>query len=285
VDLLNSGPSPWNCPTCEAQVTSRYCPVCGERPLDPRDLTLRGLAGQFFGFLVSLDHRIIYSVRCMLTRPGQLTVDFERGRRQVSIGPFKLFVLANLLFFAVQSTTELRVFSTPLQRQLQGDEGSDFGRAVVRNYLEKNGLTAEAYAPIYDQEVAVHARSMIGLMVLPFAMFLPVVFWRAARPFAVHIVFSVHFFSFLLLLYCVPAAAIGIRAVMGGPAALTQSADNVVSILLLIALAGYLYFAIRRVYDARGIPRIVQTLLLATVYFGCFLSYRFALVPITVLMT
>jgi len=275
----------WHCPSCGTPVTTRYCPGCGERPLDPRHLTVRGLFEQFVAFLVSLDHRIINSVRCLVRHPGQLTLAFESGRRQGYIGPFKLFVLANLLFFAVQSLTELHVFSTPLARQLQGTEGSDIGRALLHEHLDASGLTAEEYAPIYDQAVSIHARSMIGLMILPFAAFLPLVFWRQPRPFAVYVVFSLHFYSFQLLLYCLPAAAIATRALLGGGGALSPLADNVVSVTLATLLASYLYLAIRRVFRSRRVIGLVQTLLLTALQFACFLAYRFALVPITIYLT
>jgi hypothetical protein len=53
---------------------------------------------------------------------------------------------------------------------------------------------------MYDQEVSIHARSMIGLMVLPFAAFLPLVFFGQGKAFAVHVVFTVHSYAFLSLL-------------------------------------------------------------------------------------
>ncbi len=33
----------WTCPTCNVPVTTHFCAHCGEEPLAPRDLTLRGL--------------------------------------------------------------------------------------------------------------------------------------------------------------------------------------------------------------------------------------------------
>jgi len=274
----------WRCPSCASTVNTAYCPGCGERPLDPRHLTIRGLISQFAGFLIHLDHRIVNSVRCMIMQPGQLTVAFEAGQRQAYLGPFKLFVLANLAFFALQSTSDLRVFSTELERQADGGEGTDFGRALVQQYLDDHELSLEAYAPIYDQAVAVHARSLIGLMVLPFGLFLPLIFWRK-KPFAVHVVFSVHFFAYILLVYSLLAAGIAIATVVTEQAHWSQMIDNILTVAILTSLASFLYVAIHRVYQTLGVARVVQTLLLIAVYILCFLGYRFALVPITLYAT
>ena len=275
----------WECPTCATMVTTSFCPQCGEWPLDPRHLTIRGLITQLFAFLVSVDTRIVNSLRCLLMQPGALTLAFMRGRRQAFIGPFKLFLLANVLFFAVQSTTDVRVFSTALEPQLQGVEGTTFGRNLLLRHIETHGLVTSDYAPVYNQAVTIHARSMTGLMVLPFAFFLPAIFWKAARPFAVHVIFSLHFYTFLLLLYCVPASVIAIRSMFGGAKILSPFTDNVVSVALLLTVATYLYAAIGRVFQTRGLSRAVQTMLLVMLHFACFLAYRLALVPITLILT
>jgi len=275
----------WRCPSCACMVNTAFCPGCGERPLDPRHLTVRGLIGQFARFLVHLDHRIVNSLRCMITEPGRLTVAFEAGRRQAYLGPFKLFVLANVAFFALQSATDLRVFSTELELQVHGYEGTDVGRALVQQYLDERNVALDAYSPIYNQAVTVHSRSLIGLMVLPYALFLPLIFWKSSKPFAVHVVFSLHFFAFVLLVYSITAAAVAIATLVMKQAHLTQTMDDVLTVIILIALGSFIYVAINRVYGVKGFARAVHTLLLICIYILCFLAYRFVLVPITLYTT
>src|SRR5690242_17106768 len=38
----------WTCPNCHQDVTTAFCPNCGETAVDPRDLSLRALARQAF---------------------------------------------------------------------------------------------------------------------------------------------------------------------------------------------------------------------------------------------
>jgi hypothetical protein len=105
---------PWTCPTCRCIVSKPYCPTCGETRLDLHDLTLRGFIGQVVEALSNIDARLIRSFRCLVTRPGDLTVAYLKGQRKPYILPLPIFLAANLAFFGVQSQTNANIFSTPL---------------------------------------------------------------------------------------------------------------------------------------------------------------------------
>ena len=96
---------PWTCPTCHSAVSTPYCPGCGERPLRDRELTLLGIFDQLVLAFTSLDSRLIRSVRCLVGRPGFLTVAYLEGQRKRFVGPVSLFLMANALFFAIESMT------------------------------------------------------------------------------------------------------------------------------------------------------------------------------------
>ena len=41
-------PLSWICPICKVKVATPFCGRCGEEPVRPRDLSLRGLAEKIF---------------------------------------------------------------------------------------------------------------------------------------------------------------------------------------------------------------------------------------------
>ena len=278
-------PTSWVCPSCYHEVATPFCPGCGERPLDPKQLTLRGLMSQLALYVTSLDTRVINTVRALMGEPGRLTLAFQNGQRMPFLGPFKIFILANVLFFAIQAMSDLRVYATLLEQQVGTEDGTAFARYLVERYLSAKGLAFEEYAPVYDQAVLTNARSMIGLMALPFALCVALLFWRSRRPFAVHIVFSLHFYAFVLLLLCVPAGLIALEKSFGGSLLSSRTGDNILSFMLQAIQAGYLYIAVNRVYEARRSWRTGSTVLLVLAEFFCFLLYRQLLLPITLLMT
>jgi hypothetical protein len=75
-----------------------------------------------------------------LFRPGALTIAYLEGPRKPYISPFQLFLISNLLFFAVQSITHDKVFSTPLDSHLHGQDWSELARDPVENRLAEKHL-------------------------------------------------------------------------------------------------------------------------------------------------
>ena len=118
--LMNrtSSPCAWTCPTCGKLVTTRFCATCGESPISPREQTLRGLAERLFQAFTSIDTKTARSVWTLIRQPGQLTVSWTNGIRKPYVAPITLFLLINVLFFAVQSLTGGTVFSSHRGRVL-----------------------------------------------------------------------------------------------------------------------------------------------------------------------
>jgi len=275
----------WTCPTCTTQARTAFCPRCGERPLEASELTLRGLSAQAVEALTNIDGRLLRSVRYLVTRPGELTVAYRQGWRKPFIGPIALFLLANVLFFAIQALTDFRVFAASLELHMHDQIWQSMARTLVARRLEATGTSLESYRMVFDEALPIHARSLIGLMVVPMALLLPLVFRRAKQPMAVHVVFSLHFHAFLLLLFCVPVLAVTIGGFLGGDSRLSQGMDDAVTIALLACCATQLWFATARVYAARGLARVVQTLVMTASVACVFLGYKFALFLLTLATT
>jgi len=275
----------WTCPTCSKLITTRFCPTCGESPVSPREHTLRGLAERLFQAFTSIDTKTARSVWTLVRHPGELTVSWMKGVRKVYVAPITLFLLINVLFFAVQSLTGETVFSSPLESHLNHQDWSAFAHSLVARKLQATGTTLDAYAAVFDSAVVVHAKSLIILMSVPFALLLPVVFVRARRPFMTHVVFSLHLYAFLLLLFCFALLAASVSAWLDFGGLETSAVDNVLSVFNLAACGLYLYLAIGPVYGTTGGRRLLPALLLAVAVAAIVIGYRFALFFITVLTT
>ncbi len=277
---------PWPCPTCNITVKSAYCPNCGEQPVRAAEMTLRSLIGQVAEALSNVDSRLIRSFRCLVNRPGALTAAYLAGQRQLYIKPFQLFLIANAAFFAAQSLTENRIFSTTLASHLHRQDWSSYAQELVARRLVALGTTMERYAPVFDQAVALNSKSLIILMVLPFSLALAAVFHRSRLPYAAHLVFSLHLYAFLLLLFCAGLAVASIHMLFGGTGLESNMMDNVLSIINVVACAAYLYLAIGPIYGVAGRKqRLLKTVLLTVVVACLVLGYRFILLPITLYTT
>ena len=266
-------------------MSTPFCPTCGESPPNTRDLTLRGLFRQLFQAVSSIDGKLLRSFRCLATRPGTLTVAYVQGRRMKYLGPFQLLLLANVLFFAMQSLTSTNIFSSTLDSHLHNQDWKGVAQRLVSHRLKATGTTLDLYAPIFDRANVLHAKSFTILMVLPFALLLPVLFYRSRQPFVAHAVFSLHFYAFLLLLFSVLVAFAAVDVWLGGDGLNSTRMDTALSLVNLVACATYLYVATGTAYGARGTLRVVKALVLSLAVAGILLGYRFALFLFTLYTT
>ena len=77
-----------------------FCPACGQSTrvfTRPWGEVFRELLGGLFDF----DGRMLMSLRLLLTRPGVLAEEYNRGRRAAHTSPLRMYLLISLLFFFV----------------------------------------------------------------------------------------------------------------------------------------------------------------------------------------
>jgi hypothetical protein len=275
----------WTCVTCRTQVSTPHCSGCGESEIRATDLGLRHLLIEAFHTLTDVDSRLLRSFRALLFSPGTLTTAYLEGPRKPYISPFEVFLIANVLFFAVQAITPEKVFSTPLASHLHGQDWSALARPLVASRLAAKNVTLEAYAPVFDHAVAVNARALVFVMGVPFALLLMLLFMRGTRQFAAHIVFTLHFYALQLLVLCAMLAMLLAQTWFGGSGIASGGTDVALFTSQLVISAIYLYIATGKVYAVRGVRRAltVATLILMV---GCaVLGYRFFIFVVTLYST
>jgi len=271
----------WTCPSCGQSTRTPFCATCGEEPVAPRELTLRGLAEKLAHALTSVDARVLRTAWRLVRSPGALTLSWTQGARRAYVAPFQLFLLANVLFFALQSLTGMNVFSSTLESHLHRQDWSELAQSLTTARLAERGMALAAYEPLFDRAVVLYAKSLIVLMAAAFALLLPLVNFRQRRPFMVHVVFALHLYAFLLLLFCLALAAGWLSRLLGGGGLDAPIVDNVLSIINLGACGVYLFLAIKPVYGTDGVARPAQAIVLALAVAALVLGYRFLLFLIT----
>ncbi|HEX6704402.1 MAG TPA: DUF3667 domain-containing protein [Albitalea sp.] len=274
-------PAPWTCPTCQVSVTTSFCARCGEEPLAPRDLTLRGLAEKLLHALTSIDARVLRTMWQLVRHPGDLTASWAQGARKPWVAPFQLFLIANVIFFALQSLTGIHIFSSPLQSHLHHQDWSELARSLLDARLRVTHDRLEHYAPLFDRAVVLNAKTLIVLMTIPFAAMLPLMFLRERRPFMLHVVFSLHLYTFLLLLFCVALVVATLSAWPGSGGLDSPVVDDVLTVMNLVVCGLYLHAAIGRVHGSRGAARVLQAVVSTLAVGVIVVGYRFVLFLIT----
>lgn len=271
----------WNCPTCNASLETDYCPKCGESRPNIHTLTLIGLAHQIFEVMTDIDSRLLRSLRFLVTCPGKLTTAYIKGSKKPYLGPFQLFLLCNVIFFAIQSTAHMNIVSLGLESHLTRQDWSAFAKELTTRHIERKHISMDTFSPLFNHAIEFNAKSFIILMTIPFSLLLPLVFYRNRMPFAAHAVFSLHFYGFVLLLFSAALIIASVNVFFGGAGLHSTQVDHVLSAINLFVCSTYLFIAVGRVYEVAGWNRIIKvlglTIATALIWFG----YRFSLFLIT----
>ena len=275
----------WTCPSCSRTRTAPYCAQCGEEPLRPRDLTSGDVLVQIAKAFSNLDSNLSRSFRLLLTRPGALTLAHVRGQRRRYLRPLQCFLVANALFFAMQSLTHTAIFSSPLSSHLSHQDWSDFARGLVSPRLAARHVTLDAYARQFDLAVAFYAKTLIILMALAFAPMAALLFRGRRLPIGAHVVFALHFYVFEMMLFSLSLVIVAGSVLLGGPGLNDATFDTVLSVFNLLSGAVYLWFACGVAYEATGLSRIAKAALLALWAAALVPGYRFAMFLIGFLTT
>jgi hypothetical protein len=268
------------CPNCGENFRSRFCPNCGERRIAGEDYSLRRFLGEAFNILTSFESNLFRSFATLITRPGKLTAEYFRGRRKSYLKPLQLFVFCNVIFFFAHSYFGFNSLTTPLYVHLNMLPHSRLARHMVDSELRARNMTYDEYRPRFDAAIEGQAKTLVIVMVPLYALVLQLFYWRTRRYYVEHIVFSLHLFSFLLLLIAGMHGALFVawraRHIFGLDVSLLQS-DNFVTLLMLSIFGTYLLFALRRAYRQGKTLAIFKCLALCLSIIPVIQLYRFIL--------
>ncbi len=88
------------CLNCNTEVVGRYCHVCGQENIEPKE-TVWGLISHFFYDITHFDGKFFSTLRYLITRPGFLSKEYIAGRRARYLHPIRMYVFTSALFFLV----------------------------------------------------------------------------------------------------------------------------------------------------------------------------------------
>lgn len=88
------------CLNCNAELTGRYCHICGQENIEPKE-TVWGLVSHFFYDITHFDGKFFSTTRYLITRPGFLPKEYIKGRRASYLHPIRMYVFSSALFFLI----------------------------------------------------------------------------------------------------------------------------------------------------------------------------------------
>lgn len=231
---------------------------------------LRSAAEELF----HADGKLPRTLRSLLVRPGQLGRAELSGGNAAYIRPVRLYVVINFLFFLLiplLNTEQFRMFSFNLEG-LSSDGGSR--QLLVEKQREALGLSRASYAERFNAHLRYNQPAWVALLLPLFALFLKLGFLRTGRHYVEHLIFSLHFLSYMLLSLLVVSLLFRILSLfLSGIEGSIGLLGGGLVLLFLLGLLLHMILAMRRFYGIKLWKAVTGALVLLPAFFLCFGLY------------
>lgn len=227
------------CPNCGQPLASKdnYCRNCGQENHDLR-IPFRHLASEALEGVFHFDSKLYRTTKALLFRPGFLTSEFSKGRRVSYVPPVRLYIFLSFIFFLLLSfspTKQAPEEETELTARTEADS-TDVNQTSLSFYsisskvlkgmndvqidsvLTQKGIETTKFSRHVAKQLAriagggtsefshnlVKSISYMMFVLMPIFALLLYLFYRKRAGYYLNcLVFSVHFHSFIFLLFSI----------------------------------------------------------------------------------
>ncbi len=89
-----------DCLNCGTTVQGKYCHVCGQENIEPKE-TFLGMVSHFFNDITHFDGKFFTTLKDLVLMPGFLSAEYMKGRRASYLNPVRMYVFTSAIFFLI----------------------------------------------------------------------------------------------------------------------------------------------------------------------------------------
>ncbi|WP_231490751.1 DUF3667 domain-containing protein [Pedobacter sp. Leaf170] len=94
-----------NCLNCGSHVESHYCSSCGQPNLELKE-SFWGFISHSIAHYFHFDNKFFQTLTPLLTKPGQVTLDYLAGKRARYINPVSMYIFVSIVYFLIAYSPE-----------------------------------------------------------------------------------------------------------------------------------------------------------------------------------
>lgn len=88
------------CLNCNADLYGRFCHVCGQENVEPRE-SFWTIVSHFFSDITHFDGKFFKTTGLLISRPGFLPLEYMNGRRARYLHPIRMYLFTSFVFFFI----------------------------------------------------------------------------------------------------------------------------------------------------------------------------------------
>ncbi len=286
-----------HCASCGRALKGYYCHHCGEKRLQRSDYTISHFFKHIFEGMTNLNGNFFSTCRLLYTKPGTLTSEYMAGRRKNYLKPVQVFLIANVFYFLLASFGIVQTFNTPLQSHLSSGNfwHKELAGEMVSEEIESRETSFSDYSALFNRVADTQSKTLIFIMVPPFAFALHILVRRKSEFFIRSLVFSSHFFAYTLTAVIVAIVFLSIliniwhaifglsflesisvfwNSLSGMRTRFYLSNESVLTFTAFMLLLFYLFAALRRAFNQGKISAALKAFLLTLTFYYILIAYR-----------
>jgi hypothetical protein len=278
------------CLNCGTNIQLEFCPECGQREIDA-DPTLKEFLHELAEEFLRWDGKLITTFRMLLTKPGELTLEYLAGRRVRYISPLRLYLSCSVLYFFLSAfvpEARLRIVTTvsgtrdgvavstqDTVRVLSELDSMAAGKSVVKSAWGRHFKSAMRDTSQLSRRVLGGIPKAMFVLLPTFAALLALAFRDRRRRYPQHLTFALHVHAVLFL---------GMAVMLIGRIPVLSPLRLPLNLLIGGLLGAYLLRATNRVYGGANTGTLARLLVVFGLYavtFGATMMAIFALAVLT----
>lgn len=294
------------CENCGHTVEQIYCPRCGQKNTETRQ-SFAHLAAHVAEDITHYDSGFWRTVKYLMLRPGRLTIEYLAGKRQRYVPPVKLYIFISFITFFLLAISPVFTISDDNKKEaakaidpdkplahtgsvsfgtesydsieqldsVQNSLPEDKKMGYTEYTLKKKMITVLTKIPaseLGEQFIASAQRNMpkVLFIYMPvFAFWLWLFHGKKRWYFFDHGIFTLHYFSFLLLLSSICLTLITVLALITGESPVYDILNTIITTLSVLYSIIYFFIAHKKMYGERKFISIVKSFFLSIINFFC----------------
>lgn len=250
------------CLNCNNELTGEFCSSCGQRRHEYKDRKVTTFVKNFFEESFSFDSKFLKTLKRLLISPGFLTHEYITGKVASYVTPLKMYLFISVVSFFIGS-----LISPDDLSSLEEDfDAKDF----IESYISQSGASREVFEAKFNNEIQGKMPLYFLALVVLFSLPLKLIYLQTKRLYVEHLVFSLHFFTFLLIMLVISTL---LELIM----------PDISYLFIFFIPFVYMFFAVKNVYGQKIILSFFETVILFLYFIGLLFVWLIAAFAITLL--